>query len=362
MIARLLLLLPVLLAFSFAQTEQPLAALLRGDSLLLMSNKGRVYCTLRAQMPTNYHQGRIQLQLWEAKDSAYHWVWLDTACQVVARQPGQYLSFRFHEGMARYYDPLSNMWGYLGQGGKMMIAPIFPAAWPFSEGLARVSLMELQGGEHIDMVPYISTKGKVVLRLPYPEAGDFHDGLAWVRTRGGRYGYVNKKGELVIDTACTAATDFQGGVAAVARDGKCGLIDQVGRWVLQPRCDALGVPRGGLVRYRQGGRWGYMALNGTVVISPVYDDARSFSDGRAAVLVGEDWGYIDASGRMAIEPNYAYTPEPFHAGVAWNGRGGYMDPEGNDAFALPAFDDLVDLILPAAYPDLQPTDPLVEAK
>ena len=70
----------------------------------------------------------------------------------------------------------------------------------------------------------INEKGDKVLDLKsYEDAGNFSEGLAWVK-KNGKYGYVDLSGNLVIDTLFTYASDFNSECAYVARGLRQGVI------------------------------------------------------------------------------------------------------------------------------------------
>lgn len=87
----------------------------------------------------------------------------------------------------------------------------------FSDGLLRVK--DLLGGMH-----YVNENGEKVLTLKgYAEAGDFSEGKAWVR-KNTKYGFVDKVGRLVVDTLFTYASNFNNGLAYVAKGQRQGVI------------------------------------------------------------------------------------------------------------------------------------------
>ncbi len=82
-------------------------------------------------------------------------------------------------------------WGYIDNGGKIIIEPKYDSARIFSEGLAAV---ETENGWK-----YIDIKGKTVIpENPYTKANDFSEGLAAV-CEDNTCGYINKTGEKAID-------------------------------------------------------------------------------------------------------------------------------------------------------------------
>lgn len=55
--------------------------------------------------------------------------------------------------------------------------------------------------------------------------------------KGGKYGYIDISGEIVINPQFRAAYDFSEGLACVRKDGLYGYINLEGNWVIQPKYD-----------------------------------------------------------------------------------------------------------------------------
>jgi len=131
--------------------------------------------------------------------------------------------------------------------------------------------------------------------------------------QGGKWGYVNSEGKLVIKPQFDGAGPFSEGLALVSAGGvhltdsvvksfvKMGYIDQTGHWVIESRLtyffyDAFSE---GAVPFRKnGGKWGYMNAKGEVFIKPRFDWAGSFSKGLAPVLMSGMCAHIDKSGNV----------------------------------------------------------------
>ena len=80
----------------------------------------------------------------------------------------------------------------------------------------------------------INTKGKQIGGLEFENARAFtEDGYAAVCS-GGKWGFVDQDGELVIDYSYEDARSFQNGYAAVCVEGKWGYIDEDGNMVIDP--------------------------------------------------------------------------------------------------------------------------------
>jgi len=74
---------------------------------------------------------------------------------------------------------------------------------------------------------------KEIIPLKYGSIDPFHDGLAVVQ-QNGKYGFIDKRGNLVIPFKYEFAVSFSHGLAVVTRNGKRGYIDKTGKCVWKP--------------------------------------------------------------------------------------------------------------------------------
>lgn len=236
----------------------------------------------------------------------------------------------FSEGLV----PVCNneyRWGYMDKKGNMVIDYKFYDAKSFSEGLAAVSISndDLDGD---NCYGYINKKGEYVIKPQFDDAGSFHEGKAYVGEvigEGDNFGnkyalkYINKKGEVVIkgdfeyETLDIMQSDFSDGLACVCVDGKYGYIDK----------------------------------NGEMLIKPQYEAARGFSEGLALVfdedkrsiinvvvdslVKGENSSakFINKKGETVIDMSKYYNATQFYNGVSFVFDGekkyGFIDKKGN---------------------------------
>ncbi len=111
-------------------------------------------------------------------------------------------------------------YGYVNKKGKTVIKFQFDYAKPFTEGFAPVL--------NISLFHFIDTTGKVAFEGNFFDAGNFSEGLAYVsnikngNVFGGprEYGFINNKGELVIDYKYLFADDFKNGFAIVLMENE----------------------------------------------------------------------------------------------------------------------------------------------
>ena len=191
---------------------------------------------------------------------------IDTAGQILANLAQMKLEVniddaRFSEGLLCVYDPDKEANGYIDKSFEFVIQPKFAQAGSFSEGLARVAVMENDEEKlaFIDkkgkfVIPpkfntdfdfqrnssdfseglaavsenlnptlmdeetfvYIDNEGKIVLVTEFFYAGEFHDGLATVyNAQTNRWGFIDKTGKVAIPVKYESANDFSEGLALV---------------------------------------------------------------------------------------------------------------------------------------------------
>jgi hypothetical protein len=134
--------------------------------------------------------------------------------------------------------------------------------------------------------------------------------------QGGKWGYADSDGILLIRPQFEKARKFSGGLAAVYV--RTGAAPKVG---------------GGGSSGDTPAKWGFIDKTGNIVITPEFEEVADFSEGLAAVsykvpsIDTNTWGYIDSQGHVVIEPQFS-TADPFAEGLAlvWAGGVSLTDP------------------------------------
>lgn len=218
----------------------------------------------------------------------------------------------------------------LGNGEPFFDQP-FTYADRFAEGFAIVG-----DGEHFG---FINKRGKLVVPLKLDGALRFSEGLAAVMVNG-RCGFINVTGELVIPMRYEQVRSFSDGLAAVRlppgpdRPAVVGYVNRNGNWAVRDdagRFDELDRFSDGMARVRVGDRWGYIDRSMKLAIEPAYEDARDFVNGSAAVKIDGRWGYINKRGRVVVEPRFDLADDfdQTMAMVALENKYGFINRTGS---------------------------------
>ncbi|MGE0085491.1 MAG: WG repeat-containing protein [Desulfococcaceae bacterium] len=220
---------------------------------------------------------------------------------------------------------IENKWGFIDKNGRLRIPAIYDYASSFSEDFAAVNI----GGNLCFMPPkggnwtYIDKTGKTVTEpFPFNSLGDFHEGYAAfslpyefveiasensfilrknrrltaisqykkickkilgvfkteIRNRNDYYGYLNKKGEIVIKPEYYRADDFSEGLAAVSvfsdwETNRIGFVNKAGELVIPAKYEAVSGFKNGLswVARELDNRCLYIDKTGKTVWPPYYN-------------------------------------------------------------------------------------------
>ena len=218
------------------------------------------------------------------------------------------LGFKDHELFPIQVD---GKFGYIDSRGVVIIEPKYDSAKYFSEGLAFVKFKG-KGG-------FINTKGEVEIsfrvferihanmHFPWKDAYSFSFGLLPFKGKGGKCGYIDKKGDWVIKPEYKAVAPFYEGFAVVQRSPPRGLgfpiyeiINTKGEKLIDKQFRGIGRFSGGLIPVQlreKGSKYGVLNNKGGWAVHPKYNNIFDFKCGLARVWGGDKGNfYIDSKG------------------------------------------------------------------
>ena len=225
----------------------------------------------------------------------------------------------FSEGMLGVKT--DNKWGYVGKSGDIAVPPKYDEASSYSEGFAAVAVGEKWG--------FIDKAGNEVIPIKYDGVKRFSEGMAAVgiKTNDGDdliWGFVDTIGHEAIPLIYSEYEPdwsrdgfypsvqyrsdndliYSEGKAAVKQNGKWGFIDKNGELIVAHIFDEAAGFKEGVARVKNDEGWGYIDDKGEVIVPCEYYGAMDFSEGFAAVETFGKWGYIDKTGKTIIPPKY----------------------------------------------------------
>jgi|GEM_PF-2508290 len=176
----------------------------------------------------------------------------------------------------------------------------------------------------------------------------FNDGLLAVSADGSSWGYINPKGEMVIDDKFDGAGAFYKGHAIVIVDQFYQVIDKNGDFVFDLGYDYLRrSPNTGLLIFEQDDLFGIMDDDENVIVEPIYKSITDYSEGYVLVVTpGFDYYYLDEQGNRMHDESFSY------ATLFKNGYATVRNDEGKTGLINDEFELVIDYI----YDDISVVD------
>ncbi|HLP28097.1 MAG TPA: WG repeat-containing protein [Candidatus Didemnitutus sp.] len=223
-----------------------------------------------------------------------------------------------------------------------------------------------------DLWGYIDKRGSIVVDPQFRSAGGFSEGLAPVRLHG-TYGYIDKTGSFVISPRFDLALPFNNGIASVYIDGKATLIDTNGVLVFQHHFNRIFLANGSKLAVVESasGAFGVINRSGKLIIDTAFSKIGPFVDGLSVVqgrnhqrYVGDDRsavkyeiGVVDTSGKWIVPYGryrniYDYTngyatagfDDTSGVGNGWSSRTCVINAHGKQLFVVPSKNYVLDFM------------------
>lgn len=200
--------------------------------------------------------------------------------------------------------------GFINQAGEVTIKAQFTDAKPFSDGLAAVEISEEDGKK---LWGFINHKGEFVIQPKYYRVEPFSDKLAFVwAEREIKPTIIDQRGNVAIKDKeglrFGLSSGFNDGLAPVVVKGKFGFINTKGEIVIEPKFDSVRSFADGLAFVQVGEGFealaGYIDQSGRLVVPLEYKGGTDFNQDRALVTKAVYGGYfmlIDKTGKLLKE-------------------------------------------------------------
>ncbi len=198
---------------------------------------------------------------------------------------------------------------------------------------------------------YIDQNGRVVVQPKYRSGGYFVDGVAKVSIIDDSgehvYGFIGLDGKELVPPRFTSVSDFSDGVARIRiRDSYYFLLKNGSALTAQPY-DEIQPATNGMSVFKKNDRYGYANATGKIIVEDMFTEARPFSDSGVAVVSTEgrrSYGVINTSGEFVIEPKYDEIKD-FVGGISAvrSGRSWVVVDKNGNLVSKDKFDDVGEL-------------------
>ncbi|HEX3231032.1 MAG TPA: WG repeat-containing protein, partial [Pyrinomonadaceae bacterium] len=291
---------------------------------LLMSKRIAAFFVLALLISLNYIQVRAQsgtqpkrFVIWDERGK---FGYMDETGRVVIK-PQFDRAFPFTEGLAAV--SIGNKAGFIDTSGKVVVPLQYFTAYPFSDGVAAVSIIEGTGNNRRHPCGYVDHAHHFIIQLQKKfSCTEFQEGFAVVEEYDSSLGesyatYMNKEGLTAVAGHLSVAKPFSEGLALIEDYTKWFLVNNEGQTVIDLRPNRVvqtsgdryvpagsfseGLAQVGIIVDGTAGfsRFAYMNRKGQIVFK-LPDNTRAegdFHDGRAHVHVTQSKHVLIKIGR-----------------------------------------------------------------
>lgn len=274
-------------------------------------------------------------------------------------------------------NEINPKYGFISNNGKYIVNPIFKEATIFNEGLAWVvsensppvainkkgkkkivlknaievkifseglSAFSISSSDGIRW-GFINKKGKIIIPPQFYDVNIFKENKCAVKNKNNKWGFIDMNGNLLIDYQFDNVSEgFSGGEAVVYLFNKAGVIDENGKFIINPQFSQITID-GNIYLVELNEKFGWCDKNGHFIIYPQFLSAFPFYyNSMTPVETENGWGYIDTDGIIKINIQYemAFPFNNYIAAVIVNDKLGFIDLAGrciiNPQFDFIAFD------------------------
>ncbi len=289
--------------FEFASDFQAngLATVKKDGKFGCIDKRGDFVIVPKFETIIDFSEGRATVVL----NGRFHVI--DETGQVLTKRGYDFISMYQH-GRAMVADTIKDAYryGYLNKEGEIVIPLQYETATDFKDGLAIVKVEE-------NKFALIDKHGNITNQFHYFYVGNYGDLLlAFKKTFNDPYGYIDMKGNVVIEPKFTTGLPFEEGraVVNVSNDirNKYGLIDKKGNYIIQPVYNDIMILGDNRVAVGMavdeekpflGSKYAIANWSGELLTEFLYEHVSSFDEGIASVFNGEKAFFIDRSGNRA---------------------------------------------------------------
>jgi len=153
---------------------------------------------------------------------------------------------------------------------------------------------------------FINKEKELIVDYEYSNIIGISEGIARVLDFDNNYIYIDNQGNIISKIKFPEAEDFNEGLAAVKnRDDKWGFINTKGEVIIGYQFD--GILEGfkeGVAAVEVNDSWSFIFKDGTSAFFDQYDEVTIFSEGYAGVKKNGKWGFINKKGELVIDYEY----------------------------------------------------------
>ena len=211
--------------------------------------------------------------------------------------PQLYAELKVLDGNYLLYSTGSN-YGLLSPDRKPVLKPEFSTIEVYTSEKVIVASKKLYYS-----LFYLNGNLKVFMNYPFTTFSPYKEGMALVIQKG-KYGFIDKDGQLMVSTQYDQARPFSFGMAAVRLGKKWGFVDKRENMPLSPYYDEVKDFNYNCAAVMREGKWGFINKSGKEITKAAYDEVYPTRYGNHIIKAKNKYGLVNREGVEAINAIY----------------------------------------------------------
>lgn len=211
---------------------------------------------------------------------------------------GQYIIYPKFDSISNFKENravfnLDNFMGVIDEKGKVINENKYQFISDYNEGRAIVGISS-EGGFY--SYGYIDLNGNEIIKPKYQSASQFNEDFSIVKIKDNEYALINLNGEIESTYKYNTVFGYGNGLMVFSKDlqGPYGYVDKKGNVVIQPIYEVAEGFKDNVAIVSEGndfnGPYGLIDLKGEYILKPIYDDIKMLGEEMIALgkSIGED--------------------------------------------------------------------------
>lgn len=150
---------------------------------------------------------------------------------------------------------------------------------------------------------YVNKSGQMLVQNKFDAISVFSEGLAAVKIKD-LWGYVDQAGQMVITPQFEEVLDFHKGISVVKQNGKSNLMDAKGNLLLEKWYSRISIIPDDYFLTEENDLFGLVNASGSEIVVPKFDELRREDLDKIVVRIGDKFGVMDESGNYSLPVYY----------------------------------------------------------
>jgi hypothetical protein len=150
----------------------------------------------------------------------------------------------------------------------------------------------------------VNEQGQLIFPPQYTQVRTYQEDRIAVQSTTGAWGFLDRKGEVVVPITQRRIRDYKEGRAAFMKKHRWGFYDKNGQAVVEAKYLRVGdFSEGKAWVQLPKGRRGYIDKQGQLLFQGRYSQLKDFHQGMAVMRISrKGWGIIDSTGTIVLKP------------------------------------------------------------